>query len=161
MDSYGGGKSVYFSDNITYHALIDYDRDRRSISVQVVNAENGSYVWGTTLANVGVYTNLDRIYFTTLNDVENAHSSAEGWIDNIQLTMFEVVSDTVTQNPMVPTLVTPELTQLATYTQLETLPPAAVHTTPKTAFPLASSIAAIVAAGLLCVFAARRNRRSP
>jgi hypothetical protein len=159
MDSYGGARSVHFSENVTYHALIDYNRDFRTISLQVINADDRSYVWGATLVKVGIYTNMDRIYFTTLNDVESAQSIAEGWIDNIQLTSYENVPDTVAYNSMVPTLVTPEQTPLATYTQLEMLVPGAAHTPPKTPLSLFTVIAAVCAAGVLCVFAIRRDRR--
>jgi len=123
-----------------------------------MNANDRSYVWGTTLTKAGVYTNMNRVYFTTLNDVASAQSVAEGWIDNIQLYSYEIVSDT-TYNSSEPTLVTLEQTPLATYTQLETVPPGAAHTTPKSAFSPLSGLGAVVAAGLLCVFASRRTSR--
>jgi len=158
MDSYGA-KTVYFSENVTYHATNDYNRDFRTLAVQVVYAADRAYVWGTTLTDVGIYTNMNRVYFTTLNDVESAQSVAEGWIDNVQLTSYEIVPDTIPYNSMEPTLITLEETPLATYTQLETVPPGAAHTTPKSAFSPLSGLGAVVAAGLLCVFASRRTSR--
>jgi hypothetical protein len=104
---------VRFTVNTTYRVKIDYDQKLKTVSVDVT-LPDGTKVWNAAVSGTGSFSPLNRIYMTTLNDVESPPSVAEGYVDNVRLLTYETLPDT-TDATTGPTRVTPDVTALPTY----------------------------------------------
>ncbi|MDD1676452.1 MAG: hypothetical protein LUQ40_01805, partial [Methanomicrobiales archaeon] len=108
-----GGVTVHYTTNTTYHVKIDYNQPLKTVSIEVSRAD-GVPVWNAAVTGTGSFSSIDRIYMTTLNDVENAQSVAEGYVDNVHFSTYEILPDPTPESTG-PTIATPDVTTLPTY----------------------------------------------
>jgi hypothetical protein len=85
-----------YSDNVTYQVTINYDNTTQTVSFEVIQKASGNIVCATTMVGFGPFTGMDRIFMSSLGDNAYPGCYAEGYIDNVVVT--------VTENANIPTL---------------------------------------------------------
>jgi hypothetical protein len=78
-----GGPSVRFSDGTPYHVVLEYSREKKTVSIAISFLSNATPLWGYTLSGISNLGPMDRIYLSTIGDFENPSTVAEGNIDNV------------------------------------------------------------------------------
>ncbi|MGA2935037.1 MAG: hypothetical protein ABSD81_07800 [Methanomicrobiales archaeon] len=146
-----GGPSVRFSDGIPYHVSLKYNREQKTVGIDISFLSNGSSLWGYTLSSISNLGFMDRIYLSTIGDFENPSAVAEGYLDNVSMRLIvpsgEPGTPTSTSSP---TMVTGGETSPVTPT-LPTLSPPPVTTQKSTPAPLLIAIFALIMAAFFLV----------
>jgi hypothetical protein len=140
--------TVEFHDNTTYHVLMRYNQDLQNADIRVTDKETGDLVWGYYV-NIGQDLQfLNRLAITSKGDY-TLDNDAEGYLDNVELYTFRIVTTTPTPTPTPTTISTTVPTPTPTPTPSPTPTPAPL--------PVGTSIAAMmITAGALVLFARHR-----
>lgn len=89
--SYGGETAKYptvtFANNETYHVRVKYDQDQQTVSITVTKQPSGSQFWSYFIKPEADLHDLERIYITSIGDFSGGMNYAEGYIDNVVLTV--------------------------------------------------------------------------
>ena len=136
------GPTVRYTENRTYHVVMQYDDERETLSMRVIDKAAGTEIWGYYIATKEALHGMNRIVIGTVGDYSDLGPVAEGYIDNVRLTAQKTV--TVTPTATTTTLVKPTVVKT---TAKPTVKPTAAEQTPPPESPVSSS-AAIAAAGL-------------
>jgi len=116
-----GGPSVRFTDGTPYHVIITYSREDKSVGIDVSFLPNRTSFWGYTLSSITSLGTMDRIYLSTIGDFENPSAVAEGYIDNVEMSLiYQVAPATTPASTSSPTV--------GTRSETPTAPPATVPT---------------------------------
>lgn len=147
-----GCRTIEFTENITYHVTVRYNKEQQNADVKVTEKESGNLVWGYFVPVGKDLFFMDRLAITTRGDYTFGPFS-EGYIDNVELVVFTPVEVTPTTTPATPltTVVTTPPTSLPVTT--EPIP------TPTPTMPLGHPIAmvALGTAGFLLKSRIRRK----
>ncbi|MCU0630976.1 MAG: hypothetical protein MUF37_07480 [Methanoregulaceae archaeon] len=139
-DSYGG-PTTKFEDNETYHIIVRYNKELMNADIKVSYKNNQTVVWGYYVNFGQELHTLNRLMITSVGQYGNTESAAEGYIDNVELSIYRDVIPTPTTVP--PVITTPVTT--ATTVPVTTTPtPTKAEALPIT-FILAGGIGGIAA----------------
>lgn len=150
-ESYGGS-TVTYETGKTYHIVIKYNRDEKTLTEAVRDADANKLIWSISRDTADTYPRLDRICFTTIGDYLS-NNYAEGYIDNVKLTIWTLpksIGEISEARPAVEQTITMVPTEFPT-NPLATLIPAAIPPPPK-AQTSAGGCFIIILGILACVF---------
>jgi len=152
------GPTVKYVLNTTYHVMVIYDDDKKTLTERVTEKMTGKPVWSYYLNTLDSLKGMNRIYIGSVGDYGEMNQYAVGYIDNVRLYTPAPVTETptiaVSQSPTSP-LYTPHPT---------TRKPTAVPTTSPTPTPKSSPSIVVASAALGIIGAAawmqkiRKNR---
>jgi hypothetical protein len=149
--SYGGinGKfpTVRYADGQTYHVIVQYSLPEQMVSMTVSNKADGTQLWSYFVKPDEDLHGMSRLYITSIGDYGGGTNYAEGYLDNVVLSVPE---------PAVQDARTAATTQPATSpaTKITTKPPATPATQPPgTPGPTRSPAPSLTAIGALGVAA--------
>jgi hypothetical protein len=150
------GTTVRYTENRTYHVVMQYDDERQTLSMRVIDKAAGTEIWGYYIAIKEALRNMNRIVVGTVGDYSDLGPVAEGYIDNVRLTLQKTV--TVTPAATTTTLVKPTVVKT---TAKPTVKPTTAEQTPTPESPLSSSaaIAAASLAGVAILYGRSRQNR--
>jgi hypothetical protein len=125
-DSYGG-PTTKFEDNETYHIIVRYNKELMNADIKVSYKNNQTVVWGYYVNFGQELHTLNRLMITSVGQYGNTESVAEGYIDNVELSIYrEVIPTPTTVPPVITTPVTTAttvpVTTTPTPTKAEALP---------------------------------------
>jgi len=112
------GPTANYELNKTYHVTLDYDDDRKVVSMEVAERVTGNVVWSYYVNTWENLHGMKRIYLGSKGDYGQMNLYAQGYIDNVRLSVpvSESVVTTETTAP-VTTLVTQTPTKKPTTRQ--------------------------------------------
>jgi len=125
-DSYGG-PTTKFEDNETYHIVVRYNKELMNADIKISYKNNQTVVWGYYVNFGQELHTLNRLMITSVGEYGNTESVAEGYIDNVELSITRDVIPTPTTAPPVittpvTTATTVPVTTTPTPTKAEALP---------------------------------------
>ncbi|AGB02025.1 hypothetical protein [Methanoregula formicica] len=140
------GPTVNYELNKTYRVTVDYNKDQRTLTMKVNEKTSGQEIWGYYINTVEDLSGMDRIYLGSIGDYGMMHRYAEGYLDNVRLTVpaeAEVTTPAaaVTTAPQTPTT---RPTAIKTTVQQTALPTTAPQESP---VPVPVTILALGIAG--------------
>ena len=139
--------TVEFRNNVTYHVAMRYNLDLQNADIRVTENETGDLVWGYYV-NIGQDLQfLDRLAITSKGDY-GLQNVAEGYLDNVELTTYRVVTTTPTPTPTPTAILTTVPTPTATPTPTPTPTPAPLT--------VGSAVTALMVAAYILVIARPR-----
>jgi hypothetical protein len=137
------GETKTFEDNTTYHVTVRYNKDSGSVDIKIES--NNTPVWGYFLNTDQELLFLDVLAITSVGDYGNIGQSAEGYIDNVDLYMYQQVEPTPAETT-IPSTPIPSLTTVET-----SIPPTEIPITTQAASGLWIPVTAGLIVGLLSV----------
>jgi hypothetical protein len=144
------GPTIKYEINKTYHIKVNYDDDRKTLSMNVNEKITGKDIWSYYLNTAENLNGMNRIYLGSKGDYGMMSIYAQGYIDNIRLIAPAGVTPTsteVTQGPPGTTLQTAKPTIPQTTVVLTPYP----ADTPESP---SAGILAIAALGIIGVYGA-------
>jgi hypothetical protein len=148
------GPTVLYEVNKTYHVTVNYDDPSKTLSMKVKDWITGREIWSYYLNTPETLNGMNRIYTGSKGDYGMMGIYAEGFIDNVRLTVpVAVTASEVTRAPSITT--TPSKTPA---TKLTTAVPTAYPTdTPTSPSAVVLAIAALGIIGICGVLAGRKK----
>jgi hypothetical protein len=147
------GPTAKYDFNKTYHVKVDYDDDHKTLSMKVTEQVTGNQIWNYYLNTLENLKGMDRIYMGSKGDYGAMNIYAQGYLDNVKLTVPDtavVTTPTGISTPSgtpIPTITTKKLTPKQTLS----LPTPYPTDTPQSP---SSGILAIAAFGIIGVCSA-------
>lgn len=86
----GGGGDVWFYDGIWYRNVLRYDAIDHTLDLTITLRDTGEKIRECTLSALGDYAAMDRLYISSKGDSGCPGQSAEGYIDNVVLSVEPV-----------------------------------------------------------------------
>jgi len=86
------GPTAKYELNKTYHVTMNYDDDRKILSIRYTDKVTGRDVWGYYLNTAENLHGLNTIYLGSRGDYGPMYIYAEGYIDNVRLSVPSVVT---------------------------------------------------------------------
>jgi hypothetical protein len=142
------GPTAKYELNKTYHVTMNYDDDRKILSIRYTEKITGRDVWGYYLNTAENLHGLNRIYIGSRGDYGPMYIYAEGYIDNVRLT---VPGAAVTPQPTFATATQTPATGVTTKkptTKPTTVPAPVESATPASPVPVSLVISALGLTGL-------------
>jgi hypothetical protein len=148
------GPTVLYEVNKTYHVTVNYDDPSKTLSMKVKDWITGREIWSYYLNTPETLNGMNRIYTGSKGDYGMMGIYAEGFIDNVRLTVpVAVTASEVTRAPSITT--TPSKTPA---TKLTTAVPTAYPTdTPTSPSAVVLAIAALGIIGICGVLAGKKK----
>ncbi len=81
------GPTVRYDVNKTYRVTVDYNKDQRMMTMKVTEKTSGQQVWSYYLNTVEDLSGMKRIYIGSIGDYGMMNRYAQGYIDNIRITV--------------------------------------------------------------------------
>jgi len=157
-DAYKGPTSRY-EVNKTYHVTVKYDDNSKILSMKVRELQSGRDIWSYFIQCNENLKGLNRIYLGSKGDYGRMYLYAQGYIDNVRLTVPSAVS-VVSETPRdtipvttVPVTVTPTKKP----TQKMTIPTPYPTDTPQSPISGMLPIVALGICGALCYISAMKK----
>lgn len=88
------GPTVNYELNKTYRVTVDYNKDQRTLTMKVNEKTSGKQIWGYYINTVEDLSGMDRIYLGSIGDYGPMHRYAEGYLDNVRLTIPSEAEET-------------------------------------------------------------------
>jgi hypothetical protein len=142
-----------FSDGMTYHVIIRYNKDLQNADIKFTDKATGEMAWGYYVNINQELTSLDRLVISSKGEYQ-LDIAAEGEIDNVELYTFRQrpVTTTPTQPPTTsPTTVT---TTVLTASKTTTVPTTTKPTPIGILVPVFASLL-----GAICTIVISRSHR--
>lgn len=122
------GPTVNYELNKTYRVTVDYNKDQRTLTMKVNEKTSGQEIWGYYINTVEDLSGMDRIYLGSIGDYGMMNRYAEGYLDNVRLTVpaeAEVTTPAaaVTTAPQTPTTRPTAIKTIAEQTPIPTTAP--------------------------------------
>jgi hypothetical protein len=92
------GLTVKYDVNKTYHVTVNYDDNTKILSMKVRELQSGKEVWGYFIQCGENMSGLNRIYLGSKGDYGPTFIYAQGYLDNVRLTVPSGVSS-LTETP--------------------------------------------------------------
>ena len=141
------GPTVTYDVNKTYHVTLSYVDSTKILSMKVRDVQSGNELWGYFIQVGERITGLDRIYFGSKGDYGPMNIYAQGYIDNVRLTIPSS-GPVVTETSRVTTPVTTAPVTVTTRpTTKQTVPTTYPTATPQSP---SSGIVPVAALGICC-----------
>jgi hypothetical protein len=150
------GPTEKYEVNKTYHVAVNYDDDSKMLSVKVTEKTSGAAIWSYFVNAWENLHGMNRIFIGTKGDYGVMGTYAQGYIDNVRLTVPAAVSETpttVSPSQTVPTPVTTRPTAKSTSSV-----PTAYPTTKQSPIPLLLAIGALGIGGTIA-FKSRMQKK--
>ena len=154
-DSYNG-PTINYQLNTTYHVVVTYDDDAKTVTELVTNKLTGRTIWSYYINTWDQLKGMNRIYIGSVGDYNPMFNYAIGYIDSVSLT--QPFPATPTQPTAVPTSAVPTYSLRPT-TQPTTLIPLTSIPTP-TQSPVSGLIPCAALAILGSVVVLQRRRKN-
>ena len=158
-DAYKGPTAKY-EVNKTYHVTVNYDDNTKVLSMKVRELQSGQDIWGYFIQCGENMKGLNRLYLGSKGDYGTQNIYAQGYIDNVRLTVPSggpALSETPSETMPVTTAQIP-VTPTKKPTPKVTVPTPYPTTTPQSP---SSGILPVVALGvcgaICCVMAMKKN----
>jgi len=154
-----GGPTVKYDINTTYHVIVNYDDETKTVTERVTELQSGRTVWSYYLNTYEPLKYMNRIYIGSIGDYSMMNRYATGYIDNVKVYTLGAVTPapTDTQSSVTPA---PTFTKRPT-TKATTAPPLTPIPTNTPASP-SSVIVTLGALAATCacagLYAMRKNR---
>jgi hypothetical protein len=123
------GPTVKYETNKTYHVKVNYEDDRKTLSMSVNEKITGKVIWSYYLNTAENLNGMNRLYLGSRGDYGIMNKYAQGYIDNIRLTVPAAVTPTSTPVTQA-TSVKPVQTTIPSTPQTSALTPYPTDTTP-------------------------------
>jgi hypothetical protein len=91
------GPTVKYEINKTYHITVNYDDDHKTLSMDVKEKITGNDIWSYYISTTENLNGMNRLYLGSKGDYGRMGIYAQGYIDNILLTIPAAVTTTATQ----------------------------------------------------------------
>jgi hypothetical protein len=130
-----------YEDGQAYHVVLRYDPATMSMDMRVSYKGNGTQLWGYYVNSKQDLHFMNRLMISSVGDYTGTGVSAEGYIDNVDLYLFEAAT---------PAPTTSEITTAPVTTTRPTAVPTSIPTTKSPPGALLAP-AAIIIAGLVCL----------
>jgi len=91
------GPSVKYQLNTLYHVTVNYDNDRKTLSMKVNEKITGKEIWSYYLTIAENLNGMNRIYLGSKGDYGVMNIYAQGYIDNVRLTQPAAVTTSPTK----------------------------------------------------------------
>jgi hypothetical protein len=140
------GPTVNYELNKTYHITVNYDDDHKILSMRVNEKLTGKEIWGYFINTAESLHGMNRIFLGSKGDYGPMYKFAQGYIDNVRLTIPSVVTETPTE-PV--TIITTMTTKTQTPKPTSSIPTPYPTDTPKSP---AHGILAVAALGIIGVW---------
>ncbi len=150
------GPTVRYELNKTYHVTVNYDDNHKTLTMNVNELKTGKEIWSYYINTAENLNGMKRLYLGSKGDYGRMGIYAQGYIDNIQLTVPAVVTPTtsvVTPAVSVTTIPTTKPTVQQTTVVLTPYP----TDTPESPSAGILAIAALVITGV-CSILIRKKR---
>lgn len=100
-----GGPTVRFEDNRTYHVVLRYEDEQKTVAMRVNEKTTGKEIWSYYLNIETSLTGMNRIYLGSVGDyrVPEGSRTAEGYIYNVRLSADVPVTPATTGVTIQPT----------------------------------------------------------
>ena len=153
------GPTAKYEINKTYRVTVDYNKDQRVLTMKVNEKTSGKEIWGYYLNTVEDLSGMNRIYLGSIGDYGMMNRYAEGYLDNIRLTVpAENVATTATVAPAGTTTIQTPTTRPTAISG--TVPQTPLPTTEAQQSPL-TALPALLALGIvaICFVLSLKGRR--
>ena len=154
------GQTAKYAVNKTYHVTVNYDDNTKVVSMKVKELQSGNDIWGYFIQSGESLKGFNRIFLGAKGDYGSQNLYAQGYIDNVRLTVPSgVPAVTETPRETIP-VTTPPVSATPTKkpTPKVTVPTPYPTTTPQSP---SSGILPVVALGicgaLYCVIVMKKN----
>jgi hypothetical protein len=150
------GPTVTYDVNKTYHVSVTYDDTTRIMSMKVRELQSGKEIWAYFIQGGESISGLNRIYLGSKGDYGPMNVYAQGYIDNVRLT---IPGSVVTQTPRdtSPVTTVPVLTPTTRPTEKTTIPTPYPTDTPKSPSAGILPVVALGICGALCYLSAMKK----
>jgi len=140
------GPTVNYELNKTYRVTVDYNKDQRTLTMKVNEKTSGQEIWGYYINTVEDLSGMDRIYLGSIGDYGMMNRYAEGYLDNVRLTVpaENEATPAITAASTTPATPTTRPTAIKTTLQTTQLPETAAQESP---FPVPVTLLALSIAG--------------
>ncbi|HEX3001203.1 MAG TPA: hypothetical protein VHN82_02370 [Methanoregula sp.] len=101
------GPTVNYELNKTYRVTVDYNKDQRTLTMKVNEKTSGQEIWGYYINTVEDLSGMNRIYLGSIGDYGMMHRYAEGYLDNVRLTVPAETGATTAVTAVTTTAATP------------------------------------------------------
>lgn len=136
------GPTVRYDVNKTYRVTVDYNKDQRMMTMKVTEKTSGQQVWSYYLNTVEDLSGMNRIYIGSIGDYGMMNRYAEGYLDNIRITVPDTAAATTQQVTAATTMA--QVTQTTRPTaKPTTVPPASLPPTEAQESPLPATTAVL------------------
>jgi len=157
-DAYKGPTSKY-EVNKTYHVTVNYDDNTKILSMKVKDYQSGKDIWSYFIQTGENMRGLNRIYLGSVEDGGMMNIYAQGYLDNVRLTVPSKGS-ALTETPSVTIPVTTAqipVTPTKKPTPKMTVPTPYPTTTPQSPSSGILPVIALGVCGALCCLAAMKK----
>lgn len=152
------GPTVTYSLNKTYHVTVEYNKERRVLSMKVYEKVSGKEIWGYYVNTGEDLSGMKRIYLGSIGDYGMMNRYASGYIDNVRLTVPATVTETPAEVVTVSGTTTLPPTTKTMPMPTTTLPTPYPTATPESPLSGITAITALGITGLSCgLFLKRRD----
>jgi hypothetical protein len=154
-DAYKGPTAKY-DVNKTYHVTVNYDDNSKVLSMKVKEWQSGKDIWGYFIQCGENIKGLNRIYLGAKGDYGPQNLYAQGYLDNVRLTVPSIESG-VTETPLetIPVTAAPvTVTPTKKPTPKMTVPTPYPTETPQSPSSGILPVIALGICGALCYFSA-------
>jgi len=155
VDAYKGPTAKY-EVNKTYHVTVNYNDNTKILSMKVRGLQSGTDIWGYFIQGGENMRGLNRIYLGSKGDYGPMNIYAQGYIDNVRLTVPSAGS-AVTETPRetIPVTTAPvPVTPTKKPTQMITVPTPYPTGTPQSPLSGILPVLALGICGALCYLSA-------
>jgi hypothetical protein len=155
-DAYKGPTATY-DVNKTYHVKVNYDDNTKMLSMNVRELQSGNDLWGYFISVGENLKSMNRIYLGSKGDYGAQNLYAQGYIDNVRLTVPSAVP-AVTETPILPVTTVPTpVTPTKKPTPKVTVPTPYPTETPQSPSSGMLPVVAIGICGTLCFLSAGKK----
>ncbi|MFA5220903.1 MAG: hypothetical protein WC391_01290 [Methanoregula sp.] len=120
-----GGPTINYELNTTYHVVVTYDDDAKTVTERVSDKLTGRTIWSYYINTWEQLKGMNRIYLGSIGDYSVMNNYAVGYIDSVVLTQPLATTPTETsavQTSSVPTYSLRPTTQETTRVPLTSIP---------------------------------------
>ncbi len=154
MDAYAG-PTVRFEVNKTYHVVVNYDDNAKTLGMRVLEKMSGKEIWSYYMNTWENLHGINRLYLGAVGVYGPMNIYSQGYIDNLRLSTPSV-SPTVTTPPPVSTAPTYSINPSKTTTKFTITVPTSYPTeTQKSPVSVIPIIGALGIIGVTCLL--KRN----
>ncbi|MDO9326026.1 MAG: hypothetical protein Q7T80_13835 [Methanoregula sp.] len=157
-DAYKGATAKY-EINKPYHVTVNYDDETKVLSMKVRSLQSGSDLWSYFIQCGENLRGLDRIYIGAKGDYGSQNIFAQGYIDNVRLTVPSAgtVVTEMPGNAKPVTTVSVPVTPTKKPTPKQTVPTPYPTGTPQSPSSGILPLAALSICGVICYFTATKK----
>ena len=148
------GPTAKYDINRTYHVTVTYSDDQKLLGMKVEDKTTGTELWGYYVSSGEYLHGMNRIFIGTVGDYGVMNTYAQGYIDNVRLSVPVAATPTVTTTMPVQT---PPTYAITPTTKPTSVPPTTLPTPTKSPVPAPLAIGALGITALFFGLSAQRK----